>query len=200
MFVRYVSAVTSGTTMTLGLFYVMQLLIEMEPGIVIEDRIRQDLIWLIDPPVEDPPFADPLPIDKSFIDPPETPDTHAKVDSDNRLAVVKHSVATPSGHEIRVNPNVFSDGPLVAVVRVQPTYPARAQAEGLEGYVVVQFDVLADGTVDNVSVVESSDTAFHRAAVKAAEKFRFKPRVVDGIPQVTTGLRNLFRFQMNNDQ
>jgi len=91
---------------------------------------------------------------------------------------------------------IMHDGPLVALVRVSPTYPVRAQHAGLEGWVLVQFDVLANGTVTNVTVVESSDRIFESAARKAAARFRFKPRVVDGIPQMTSGAQNIFRFHM----
>ena len=90
----------------------------------------------------------------------------------------------------------MSDGPLVALVRVEPTYPARPRAQGLEGFVIVQFDVLADGTVSNVSIVESSSRLFEAAAARAAMRFRFKPRVVDGVALTTSGIQNLFRFEM----
>ncbi len=38
MFARYASAVTTGTFMTFGLLYVMQLLIGLQPGAVSEPR------------------------------------------------------------------------------------------------------------------------------------------------------------------
>ncbi len=88
------------------------------------------------------------------------------------------------------------DGPLVAMVRVSPTYPARAEQMGLEGWVLVQFDVLADGTVSNVSIVDSSHSVFETSARRAAERFRFKAKVIDGVPIGTSGIQNLFTFQM----
>ena len=66
----------------------------------------------------------------------------------------------------------------------------------LEGWVVVEFDVSGSGTVENVRVIESSHRVFERAAVRAAERFRYRPRVVDGVPQPTRGVRNRFRFEM----
>ena len=60
----------------------------------------------------------------------------------------------------------------------------------------MQFDVNPDGTVTNVTVVESSSKIFERAAIKAAQKFRFKARVVDGVPQPSYGLQNRFVFKM----
>jgi protein TonB len=91
---------------------------------------------------------------------------------------------------------IFIDGPLVTVVRVEPAYPPAASGRNLEGFVTVQFDVNPDGTVTNVTVVESSSKIFEKAAIKAAQKFRFKARVVDGVPQPSYGLQNRFVFKM----
>ena len=84
------------------------------------------------------------------------------------------------------------------MVRVTPVYPIRASTRGLEGYVIVQFDVMADGHVANVVVVESTHAVFDSPAIKAAERFKFKPRVVDGVALVTEGIQNLFRFNLED--
>jgi len=39
---------------------------------------------------------------------------------------------------------------------------------------------------------------FENSARRAAARFRFKPRVVDGIALETRGIQNLFRFDMEN--
>ena len=90
-----------------------------------------------------------------------------------------------------------NDGPLVAMVRVQPVYPPRALAMNLDGWVVVRFDVTADGLVTNPAVVESSHRIFEKAALDTVQKFRYKPRVINGVPQPSTGLQNLFRFEID---
>lgn len=90
------------------------------------------------------------------------------------------------------------DGALVNLVRVGPVYPARAIAQGVEGHVIVQFDVTAEGKVVNIVIVESSNSVFDNAAIKAAARFKFKPRVVDGIALVSTGIQNLFTFRLDD--
>jgi len=60
----------------------------------------------------------------------------------------------------------------------------------------VQFDVDADGRVINVAVIEATHPAFARPAMRAAERFRYKARVADGVPVVTPGLRYRFRFEL----
>ena len=91
----------------------------------------------------------------------------------------------------------MNDGPLVTVVRVLPVYPAKPLSRGLEGWVLVEFDVGPNGLVANAFVVESSNGAFEQSALNAIRKFRFKARVVDGVPQRSTGLQNLFRFELS---
>jgi protein TonB len=81
---------------------------------------------------------------------------------------------------------------------VQPTYPAQAEAKGLEGWVDVRFDVMTNGQVTNIHVTESSHGIFEKAAIRAAQKFRFRAPVVGGVPQVATDVDYRFRFEMNN--
>jgi len=47
-------------------------------------------------------------------------------------------------------------------------------------------------------VIESSHAIFEQAAIKAARKFRFKARVIDGIAQPTYGVQNRFVFRMES--
>ena len=60
----------------------------------------------------------------------------------------------------------------------------------------MQFDVLADGTVANIAIVESSNRIFESSSIRAAQKMRFKPKVIDGIPQVSTAVQYRFTFEM----
>jgi protein TonB len=62
----------------------------------------------------------------------------------------------------------------------------------------VRFDVLTNGQVSNIVVTASSDRVFERSAIRAAQKFRFRAPVVNGVPQVATGVDYRFRFEMNN--
>ncbi|MGI9238023.1 MAG: energy transducer TonB, partial [Woeseiaceae bacterium] len=82
--------------------------------------------------------------------------------------------------------------------KVSPTYPSIAIARGLEGSVLVQYDVTTEGQVANVVVLESTHSLFNKAAIAAAYRFKYKPRTVDGVPYETEGLKNLFRFEMED--
>ena len=198
MFANFATAISSSTFVTLGLLYVMNALIGIQPQAIVEPAPRWTIDWVRVPePPEPPDTIEPLP-SREFVQPPVPPTTAAPGGEENAIGY-RPPTATPPPVTKYTGPGItLGDGPLVSLVRPSPVYPARALQAGLEGWVVVQFDVMADGTVTNVSVVESSDSIFDRSARRAAAKFRFKPHVVDGVPQVTTGVRNIFRFHMSD--
>ena len=60
-------------------------------------------------------------------------------------------------------------------------YPADARTSGVEGRVVVRYDVTAAGTVANAVVVESEPRGvFDAAALDAVRSWRFRPMVDRG--------------------
>ena len=198
MFARYTSAISTGTLMTMALFYLMQALISMQPGVIGASLPRFAVDWINKKQPEDPP----PPVEKLFdknklIDIPRPP--NREIEGDDGIAVVlEYEPAQPGTWSLIPSGLQLADGPLVSLILVQPTYPIWASRKGLEGYVIVQFDVLSDGYVANVVVIESSNSVFEGAAIKAAERFRFRPKVVDGVPQVSTGIQNIFRFRMED--
>ena len=78
-----------------------------------------------------------------------------------------------------------------------PIYPRRAQTRGIEGYVLLEFFVTTAGAVRDPRVVESKPPGiFDNAAVQAALKFKYKPKVVNGEPVEVAGVRNLITFEL----
>jgi periplasmic protein TonB len=67
-------------------------------------------------------------------------------------------------------------------VTVQPQYPETAIRLGInKGYVIVEFTVTKYGTVQDVTVLRAEPPdIFDQAAVQAAMKFRFKPKIING--------------------
>ena len=91
------------------------------------------------------------------------------------------------------------DGDAMPLVRPTPDYPARAAAAGTEGWVQVQFSVTAAGTVrDAVVVASEPGTLFDEAALKAIARWRYNPRVVDGMAVERVGLQTVIRFELEN--
>jgi protein TonB len=83
----------------------------------------------------------------------------------------------------------FGDSDVIALVQPKPRYPAQALNRKIEGWVLVRFNITKEGTVDAVEVVEAEPKGvFEREAVRAAWRYKFKPKLVDGTPveQVAT--------------
>jgi len=91
-----------------------------------------------------------------------------------------------------------ADGEMMPIVKVAPAYPRRAAQHGIEGYVVVQFDVTTLGTVENPVVLEAEPPGvFDKAALDAVKKFKYKPQVVEGQAVAVSGVRNIIRFELD---
>jgi protein TonB len=197
MSTKIVSAITTSAAVTFSLLFIMQALIDLQPGVIKEPREPTMLAWVRPMPPEPPPKTIDQAPTKEFIEPPIVPPRPPTGEKEGYKVAVKPTAAPPTGYRYDGPGSAWSDGPLISLIRVTPNYPGSALIGGLEGYAIVQFDVLADGSVTNVSIVESSDKVFERSSIEAAKRFRFKPRVVEGVPQITAGLQNLFTYEMN---
>ena len=195
MFANLATAIPSGAVMTLSLLFIMHTLVNLVPGPHANATRPISSQWLhVDPP--QPLIADAWdPADIPRFVPPPTPRIVDNGDATTVISIPRGPLLRPGTGDKTLTP-YLSDGPLVSVINVQPTYPAAAAQRGLEGTVLVQFDVLTDGTVDNVAVVESSNAIFEGAAMQAAHRFRFRARIVDGEPRISRGIRYQFRFEM----
>ncbi|GGO67821.1 protein TonB [Bowmanella pacifica] len=90
------------------------------------------------------------------------------------------------------------DGEYLPIVKVAPVYPRRALQRGIEGYVIVEFTVTKAGTVRDPVVVEANpEGIFEQAAMDAAMKFKYKPRVVNGEASEVAGVQNRITFQID---
>jgi TonB family protein len=80
------------------------------------------------------------------------------------------------------------------VSKAAPVYPPEAVEAGLEGYVIVEFTVEASGRTADARVVTSSNTIFDEAALDAASRFLYLPRVAGGTAMDVPGVRNKITF------
>lgn len=198
MIARYLSSAAAGLAVTTGLLLVMNTLIEISEAI--EGPAESGPVLTFLPTIDDTKTQvdelKPEPIDPPVEPPPFIPPTSEY--SDTGLPDIPTGPAPPDQPEFERFQSGFSDGALVNIIHAQPEYPIALAQRGIEGHVVVQFDVTPQGFIENVQVVESSHRGFHKAAIKAAYRSRYKPQVVDGVPQASRGLRKMFRFEMEN--
>jgi protein TonB len=116
---------------------------------------------------------------------------------------VPDSAVNISAPVVAVNPNAglgnfARDSDFIPVYIPQPQYPRRAQTCGKEGYAVVEVIITTTGGVRDPKMIEEfpEGWGFGRAALKAADKLKYNPRVVDGVGQEVPGVLYKFSFQM----
>ena len=75
-----------------------------------------------------------------------------------------------------------AEGDIIPVVVIRPMYPREAAISGTQGWVKIEFTITEVGTVKDPRVIDAKPPRiFNREAIRAILKWKFKPRVVDGI-------------------
>jgi protein TonB len=75
------------------------------------------------------------------------------------------------------------DQPLAPMTRMPPVYPLGAKRRGIEGSVTVRFVVNEQGTVEQITVVESQPPGtFDDSVMRCVRGWRFQPGTVEGQP------------------
>jgi protein TonB len=107
------------------------------------------------------------------------------------LEPVRYS-APPVGLRGRQSFVAGSDVDVQPIVRILPDYPPNGRGDG---WVLVQFDVTKLGTVANARVVDASPRGvFEKNALKAIERWRYRPAVMEGQAVERRGLRVRLSF------
>ena len=92
-----------------------------------------------------------------------------------------------------------SNRPLQLVSGNGPSYPPAALAEGIEGFVVVRYNVTLQGRVSNARVVRAEpEGIFDEAALAAVRSWVFNPPLVDGEPQPEVGRESTVTFKLGS--
>lgn len=180
----------------IGLFYIMQALVDRDfkqedakarkiadiivPDKVIETNLKEVLPEKVEDPEEPPPDMEPI-----------------QFDSDVDMGVVNNAPTTGVTLNLSTSGMSSGDGEYLPIVKVAPIYPRRAQTRGISGYCIVEYTVTKTGSIRDPQPVDCQPSGiFERASVKAAEKFKYKPRVVDGEPIEVAGVQNKFTYEL----
>lgn len=78
-----------------------------------------------------------------------------------------------------------SGGSITLVRRVQPVYPPIMQSARVTGQVVLDAIIHADGTIGDVTVLNSTNEAFARSAIDAVKRWKYAPIGFEAILTVT---------------
>ncbi len=198
--VRWAASMVMAALITLGLFYFMQFLIATgenldEPLTVVKivdstmPEIELEVIEEIDKPElieEVTEVVEEVERQISISDGPDLNIDRSQVELDTGLELSNASIAA-------------TDGDYLPLVAIAPQYPTRAAQRGIQGWCLVSFTVNGLGNVeeDTIEVVDAEPAnIFNRSSIRAAARFKFQPRVVDGQGVDVPGVQYLFRYEL----
>jgi protein TonB len=121
--------------------------------------------------------------------PPPTPQLQAQSlrPTDVSSAFGMPNVSIPT--DISGGPSLIAqNADLIPIVRLAPQYPRQAAQAGISGWVRLRIVVNPDGSVREARAIDSEPRGmFEAAAVTAAMRGRFRPRMVDGAAVQSSG-------------
>jgi protein TonB len=202
---RYVIATVSAIFITLGIFYVMHVLI-----LVVNPELGKDNIGKIIDFVrlkreselelrkrtlpkklkpEEPPPPPELDLSKA-----RRPDQQG---SDLGAPIASLAMDISGGPDLEAS---ASSAEAVPIVRVNPMYPERARARGIEGWVHLSFTITTTGGVKDPVVLDSDpQRVFDSSALKAVRKYKYRPKVIDGVPVEQPGQQIVISFELDDE-
>ena len=200
MIPRYAISLLSGVLVTFTLLWIMQVLIATGKRAIVDDadinlgdfiRVKKEEVVRRD---EDEPEKPPE-VDEP---PPDTPPQQTDdLDTSQTLSIGgpagKLQLGKMGGGRIGLG-----DGDYLPIVKVAPLYPRRAQTRGLEGQCLVEFTVDTIGAVKDAFVVECTSSLFQKASLNAVLKFKYKPRVIDGVAEEVSGVQHIITFKLED--
>lgn len=187
---RYVFAAALGGAVTLALLALMHSLVATGEGALDESTpIRLADITMPDTRIESG-FVARMP--EKIEEPGRPPPALAPSERQDFAA------APAPQMQIGTGPGAAAgDGEYLPIVKAAAVYPRRAQLRGITGYCVVEYTVTTSGATRDPSPVECSPPGvFEASAVRAALKFKYKPRVIGGQPVEVAGVRNRFVYEL----
>ena len=204
LFVRVIPLLVIGSIIAGGLTYFMHVLIETSQQ-ELDQSNRANLLDFVRVKRDETSIKkEPKPQRPETSDAPPAPPAPAADNTD--FSDTNLSVALPS-----VNNNVSvdvggigigtGDGEYLPIVKIAPNYPIEAMKKGLQGSCTVQYTVTTTGATKDIAIVDGEcPQVFARASIRAAKKFKYKPRQEDGKTIEVPNVRNMFIFELDNPE
>lgn len=194
--IRVIVGMALAVPISVALFYVMLSLVDQEyeqtdtkarkiadivvPDKVVETNLKEVKPEKVEDPEEPPPDLEPMTFDTNM-----------------DMNVVNTAPQASVDLNLSASGMSSGDGEYLPIVKVAPIYPRRAQTRGITGYCIVEYTVTTSGAIRDPQPVDCQPAGiFESASVKAAEKFKYKPRVVDGTAIEVAGVQNKFTFEL----
>ncbi len=181
MIKRYFASVAGAFAITLSLFLGMNYLIA--PGKAEKPEVKKYVPFEIGKVREATDIRPKIKMPDKIIDPVEPIDTRLPKNKKTTKNVINPNPYTGPKPTSKFKPTRIglSNGDIQPLRKFAPAYPRTQASRGIEGYVIVQFTVNKMGAVENIVIVESTNSGFNKNSIRAVSKYKYKPRVIDGI-------------------
>ena len=101
-------------------------------------------------------------------------------------------ISSPKFGDFGVTQNVMP------LSRVEPNYPARALRRNIEGSITLSFTIDSKGRAVDVKVTSAQPKRiFDREAIRAIKKWRYQPKIVDGVAVSQFGISQTIEFKLD---
>lgn len=85
------------------------------------------------------------------------------------------------------------------IVRINPKYPTSAARDGIEGWVQLSFNISPTGEVIDATVIDAEPKRiFDREALRAIKRWKYRPKVIEGVAQLQTNQTVQLDFKLDN--
>jgi protein TonB len=200
--VRWAASMVMAALITLGLFYFMQALIATGEGldeplnvVKIVDSTMPEIELEVIEEIDKPELIEEV---TEIV---EEVERQVTISDGPDLNIDRSQVQIDTGLELSNASISATDGDYLPLVAIAPQYPTRAAQRGIQGWCLVSFTVDGLGNVveETIVVVDAEPpNIFDRSSERAAARFKFQPRVVDGQGVEVPGVQYLFRYELED--
>ena len=200
--VRWAASMAMAVLITFGLFFFMQALIETGEGldeplnvVKIVDSTMPEIELEVIEEIDKPELIEEI------TEVVEEVERQVTISDGPDLNIDRSQVQMDTGLELSNASISATDGDYLPLVAIAPQYPTRAAQRGIQGWCLVSFTVDGLGNVveETITVVDAEPASiFDRSSERAAARFKFQPRVVDGKGVEVAGVQYLFRYELED--
>lgn len=197
---RLAVSVIISVLVTLALFWFMQWLITSGEKELArpEDRLQVEIVRVrqdeeVQERQREPPRP-PQPDER----PPPPPMEQLRTSRPNLSGVGISTPQIDTGLSGGAGIGQLQEGDPIPVATIPPQYPREALMQGISGWVRIEFTINPDGSVSDATVIDAEPRRgiFDREALRAITRWRFRPKVEDGVAVPSRGAYTI-DFNMN---
>lgn len=193
---RLLGGIPTAAIVTIGLFLLLATVITQQQDVQLGDDVSVEIN--VTRQIEDTSERRRQDMQRPVLDqPPPPPPTVSDPDFRPSQNVQMGAMPDLSDVDVDIGTGFNPDRDAQPLVRIPPQYPQRCmgRANPVET-VVLEFDVTPEGSVVNPEVIESTNSCLNRAALRAVQRWRYNPKIVDDVAQPRFGVRTAIDFTL----